>query len=129
MGRPLKELDDKTFEGLCGIQCTLEEISSVMRVSPDTVERWCKRHYGMSFADAYKKHSSVGKVSLRRSQFKLAQRSAAMAIWLGKQYLGQRDIQELKADVKTTETKNPFDELDEETLERLARYGLEDSKN
>ena len=32
-----------------------------------------------------------GKVSLRRMQFLQARKSAAMAIWLGKQYLGQRD--------------------------------------
>lgn len=126
-GRPLKELDENTFEGLCGIQCTLSEIASVLRVSEDTVERWCKRHYEMPFAECFKKYSSLGKVSLRRTQFKLAQRNASMAIWLGKQYLGQRDVQELKADVNTTESKrNPFDELDVETLEKLAHYGEDD---
>ena len=31
-------------------------------------------------------------MSLRRYQFQLAQKNTAMAIWLGKQYLGQRDI-------------------------------------
>jgi hypothetical protein len=30
-------------------------------------------------------------MSLRRYQFKLAQKSAAMAIFLGKNYLGQKD--------------------------------------
>lgn len=31
------------------------------------------------------------KIRLRRNQFKLSERSASMAIWLGKQYLGQKD--------------------------------------
>lgn len=30
-------------------------------------------------------------MSLRRTQFKLAEKNPTMAIWLGKQYLGQRD--------------------------------------
>lgn len=33
-------------------------------------------------------------MSLRRLQFKHAEKSASMAIWLGKQYLGQRDTPE-----------------------------------
>ena len=45
----------------------------------------------MSFADTFKKYSAKGKTSLRRMQFKLAEKSAAMAIFLGKNYLGQSD--------------------------------------
>lgn len=91
MGRPKKEIDPEQFEKLCGLQCTLSEIACYFHCSEDTVERWCKRQYGITFADAYKKHSGSGKISLRRAQFRLAEKSAAMAIWLGKQYLNQRD--------------------------------------
>lgn len=90
-GRPRKEIDKKIFENLCGLQCTLEEIAGVFDCSADTIERWCKREYGETFADVYKKHSAKGKMSLRRTQFKLAEKSAAMAIFLGKNYLGQKD--------------------------------------
>ena len=90
-GRPKKEIDKKIFENLCGLQCTLEEIAGVFDCSADTIERWCKREYGETFADTYKKHSAKGKMSLRRAQFKLAEKSAAMAIFLGKNYLGQKD--------------------------------------
>lgn len=105
MGRPRIELDQQTFEGLCEIQCTLQEIAGVLRCSEDTIERWCKRTYGEKFAETYKKFSAVGKMSLRRYQFKLAEKSTAMAIWLGKQYLGQRDIinVESKTDGKLAE--------------------------
>ena len=91
MGRPQKEIDQTVFENLCGLQCTLTEIAGVFNCSEDTIERWCKRTYGMTFAETFKKHSAKGKMSLRRIQFRLAEKSAAMAIWLGKQYLGQRD--------------------------------------
>ena len=90
-GRPKKEIDQTLFEKLCGLQCTLDEIAGIFDCSSDTIERWCKRTYKERFADVYKKHSASGKSSLRRMQFKLAEKSAAMAIWLGKQYLGQRD--------------------------------------
>lgn len=90
-GRPQKEIDKKIFENLCGLQCTLEEIAGVFDCSVDTIERWCKREYGETFAETYKKHSAKGKMSLRRAQFKLAEKSAAMAIFLGKNYLGQKD--------------------------------------
>ena len=90
-GRPKKEIDKKIFENLCGLQCTLEEIAGVFDCSADTIERWCKREYGETFAEVYKKHSAKGKTSLRRIQFKLAEKSAAMAIFLGKNYLGQKD--------------------------------------
>lgn len=90
-GRPRKEIDKKIFENLCGLQCTLEEIAGVFDCSADTIERWCKREYKQTFAETYKKHSAKGKTSLRRTQFKLAEKSAAMAIFLGKNYLGQKD--------------------------------------
>lgn len=95
MGRPKIVWDEEkfaTFEGLCEIQCTKEEIASVMRVHGETIDRLVLEHYGEPYSEIYKKFSAHGKASLRRSQFNLAQRNAAMAIWLGKQYLGQRDI-------------------------------------
>ena len=91
MGRPRKEIDQKTFEGLCEIQCTLTEIASVFRVSVDTIERWCKRTYEETFAESYKKFMETGKTSLRRLQWRHAQTNPAMAIFLGKNYLGQSD--------------------------------------
>lgn len=90
-GRPKKEIDKKIFENLCGLQCTLEEIAGVFDCSVDTIERWCKREYRETFAEVYKKHSAKGKTSLRRIQFKLAEKSAAMAIFLGRNYLGQKN--------------------------------------
>lgn len=90
-GRPKKEIEQKLFENLCSIQCTEAEICSVLECSEDTLNRWCKKTYRLTFADTFKNKSKRGKASLRRTQFKLAEKNAAMAIFLGKQYLGQRD--------------------------------------
>jgi hypothetical protein len=100
MARPKKQIDKKTFEGLCGIQCTQEEICSVLDVSTDTLDRWCQREYGCHFSEVFKNKRNVGKMSLRRTQFRLAEKSSGMAIWLGKQYLDQVDRFETKTIVE-----------------------------
>ena len=97
-GRPKKEINQELFEKLCGIMCTEEEIADMFDCSVDTVNRFCKEAYECTFAEAYKKFSAAGKASLRRYQFKLAQKSASMAIFLGKNYLGQTDHVELQDD-------------------------------
>lgn len=94
-GRPRIEIDEEAFKKLCGIQCTLDEVASFFDCSPDTIERWCKRELKITFAEAFKKHSANGKISLRRWQFKMAEHNVSMAIWLGKQYLGQTEKQEV----------------------------------
>lgn len=95
MGRPQIPIDQTVFEKLCGIQCTLEEIAGCFSCSPDTIENWCKRTFGETFSDTYKRYSAKGKMSLRRAQFKLAEKNAGMAIFLGKNYLGQTDHVEI----------------------------------
>lgn len=97
MARPKIEIDQNQFEKLCAIQCTEIEIANWFKCSVDTIERFCKNTYNdengkpMSFADAYKNFSVDGKISLRRFQFRMAEKNPSMAIWLGKQWLGQRD--------------------------------------
>lgn len=82
------------FENLCKIQCTLEEIAGVFEVSQDTVRRWIKRNYGdeHTFESVYKIYGASGRASLRRFQMKQAESNSIMGIWLGKQYLGQKDV-------------------------------------
>lgn len=91
MARPKREIDAEQFENLCAIQCTKEEIALFFDCSEDTIERWCKRTYKEHFAVVFGKKRGKGKISLRRSQFELAKKNPTMAIWLGKQWLGQRD--------------------------------------
>lgn len=96
MARPRKEIDQKQFENLCGLQCTLEEICGWFGCCTDTLESWCKRTYKQGFSEVFKQKRVGGKISLRRSQFQLAGKNANMAIWLGKQYLGQTESVAIK---------------------------------
>lgn len=91
-GRPIKQLNEAGKEmvrKLAAVMCTEEEIASVLDV---TVEVLHNRLNHDAFLESYKNGKEEGKASLRRTQFELAKKNANMAIWLGKQYLGQKDI-------------------------------------
>jgi hypothetical protein len=94
-GRPRKEIDQREFEKLCALQCTRSEVCSWFDVSEPTLIEWCKRTYdGKDFLTVFREKSETGKISLRRRQWQLAEKSPAMAIFLGKNILGQTDKME-----------------------------------
>lgn len=100
-GRPKIEIDKKQFENLCGLQCTLNEIAGWFNCSPDTIERWCVKEYKMTFAETYELKRGKGLMSLRRNQWKMAETNPTMAIFLGKQYLGQSDRVENRTKIES----------------------------
>lgn len=104
-GRPKIEIDKDNFESLCNLQCTKTEIAGFFRCSEDTIENYCKRTYDDCFSAVYKKYSQNAKISLRRQQWKAAEKgNITMLIWLGRQWLGQTDKVILdKEDVETFE--------------------------
>ena len=105
-GRPKKEIDYTAVEKLANIQCTQEEIASFLELSVRTLQR------DEEFCRIYKKAQDNGKMSLRRMQFKLADKNPTMAIWLGKQYLKQKDNVEVESTqlVKVQELLNKIEE-------------------
>lgn len=111
MGRPLTNIDKKQFEKLCTLQCTKEEIAGFFECSEDTIEKFCKREYGETFTAVFKQKRQTGKISLRRSQWRLAEKNVSMAIWLGKQYLGQKEQQEVQ-----------ISHTDDDTIKEMQAY-------
>lgn len=95
-GRPRKVLTEeavKLIESLARIMCTEEEIAACLSVNPLTFHT---EDNDAVFKEAIKRGYSQGKQSLRREQWKLAQKgNASMLIWLGKQWLGQTERQEV----------------------------------
>ena len=122
MGRPAIDINKDHFEYLCNIMCTEEEIAGCFRCSVDTIERWCKKNYKKTFAEIYKTYSASGKMSLRRTQFRMAEHSPAMAIWLGKQYLGQADKLEQTLDEQSEDILN-------EIAEEIKKVKMKDGVN
>jgi hypothetical protein len=90
-GRPSAEIDKKTFEGLCGIQCSKNEICQFYNISTRTLERWCKSTYKKNFVAIFSEKRSIGLISHRRAGFELAKTNAAVWIFLSKNILGMKD--------------------------------------
>src|SRR5665213_396119 len=91
--KPALTADNKTLtiiEGLGRIQCTQAEAGAVLGVTRETFYQFLKAHPGVR--EIWDLGLDSGKASLRRNQFKLSETNAAMCIWLGKQYLNQRDV-------------------------------------
>lgn len=92
-GAPLKPIDYPKLAKLCGIHCTGEECASLLDIDYDTLNRTLKLDGHGGFTEYFKRYSAKGKVSLRRKQFTKAvdEGNVPMLIWLGKQYLDQKD--------------------------------------
>lgn len=89
-GRPPKDINMELVENLAALQCTDEEIAATMRIGINTITR--RKQNDPEFAAALEAGKARGRASLRRLQWKLAQQgNAALAIFLGKNLLGQRD--------------------------------------
>jgi hypothetical protein len=91
-----KNIDKKTFEKLCGLQCTMLEICSFFDITDKTLNSWCRKTYKKPFSEVFKQKRGTGLISLRRAQWQLAEKNSSMAIFLGKNYLGQSDTPQVE---------------------------------
>lgn len=110
-GRPKKEIDYQAVEKLASIQCTQEEIANFLNLSVRTLQR------DEEFCRLYKKGQDNGKMSLRRIQFKLAEKNTSMAIFLGKQYLGQKDVIETDNTHEISKVEELLSKIEKEAKE------------
>jgi len=71
------------------MHCTQDELAGFFGVSLSTIERLFKTPDG---EEAAQRGYNLGKIRVRRQQLNLLKEgNVTMAIWLGKQFLGQRD--------------------------------------
>ncbi|HYW41942.1 MAG TPA: hypothetical protein VE959_03735 [Bryobacteraceae bacterium] len=90
MARPEAKIDLGELEKLCTMQCTDEEIAAFFGVSTRTIER---RRQVKKFGEIMERAKAKGRVSVRRSLFRLANAgNIAAAIFLSKNLLGYRDV-------------------------------------
>src|SRR5450755_1340672 len=82
------EIDLVELEKLSSLHPSDSEIASWFGVSTKTIER---RKSEPDFAEALERGRSKGTLNLRRIQYKMAETNAVMAIFLGKNLLGQSD--------------------------------------
>jgi hypothetical protein len=90
MPRPKSEIDLDELEKLCAMQCTDQEIASILDVSTRTIER---RRKVQRFREAMERGKAKGRVSVRRNLFRLATSGNLGAnIFLAKNLLGYKDV-------------------------------------
>ncbi len=123
MPRPKSlEPDARTLgmlRGLGQISATKEEVATALGVSRPTLWSFFKE-----FPEAeehYERGLGEHKISLRRVQWNLAKKgSTAMAIWLGKQLLGQKDNYGVEHSGKVETNATQIREGIERKLARIA---------
>ena len=112
-GRPKLEIDYKLVKKLASIHCTQEEISNVLEISTRTLQR------DEEFCRIYKIEISKAKSSLRRYQWSAAEKgNTGMLVWLGKQYLQQREPEQAKQELPELPD---FDNLTDEQLDAFIK--------
>src|ERR1700693_5471686 len=89
------KIDMAELERLSAMQCTDEEIAAWFKVTTRTIER---RRKVKRFADVIDRGRAKGGIYVRRQQLSLLEaENATMAVWRGKQILGQTD--EIRHDI------------------------------
>jgi len=89
-------IDFKELERLCYIQCSEQEMAQWFHCSIDTIALRIREKFGISFPEYFEKHRVGGLISLRHNMFKLSEKHPNMAIFLAKNWLGLKDIQEME---------------------------------
>jgi len=89
--QPSKE-DVALMTRLASHQLTADEICACLDISRSRFDG------SLALQAAFQRGIEIGKASLRRMQWKLAPKNVAMAIFLGKNLLGQKDLLETKKD-------------------------------
>ena len=100
-GRKEVKIDWEFVKAHLKAQCSAPGIASLIGVSKETLYLRCPKDLGIKFDELRQSMRESGKELLRKKQFELAIKGhTGMLVWLGKQYLGQSDKADIKADVK-----------------------------
>jgi hypothetical protein len=119
-GRKATPIDLTQLENLCAMQCSDEEIAAWFKVSVRTIQN---RRKQSGFAEVMHRGKARGCINVRRAQMRLLEAgNATIAVWLGKNLLGQRDnlqITGANGGPIQTESKPDFSRLSEDELRVL----------
>tara|TARA_R110001606_G_scaffold73792_2_gene170586 strand:- start:1533 stop:2054 length:522 start_codon:yes stop_codon:yes gene_type:complete len=130
VGRPKIILNLEELERLSRLNCTMPEISAYFDIPLRTLED--KFANELDVRKAIEKGRATGKLSLRRRQIQIMEETnnPTMAIWLGKQMLGQTDKQEIIQEINIEDRKvldiSRLTDDDLNNLERTLKYALVD---
>lgn len=87
---PTIQVKARDIEKMGRLQCTYREAAAFLGIRLHQFRSLLASDE--TAAKAWEKGLMMGRISLRRKQFRLASANSSMAIHLGKQYLGQREV-------------------------------------
>lgn len=83
------------FEKMCSLLCDDQEMAHSLRMTVDEMREKAAKAYGAPYDEVRAEYTAVGRRNLRAAQMQSALNgNPTMQIWLGKQYLGQKDAPE-----------------------------------
>jgi hypothetical protein len=89
--KDVSKIDKNKFETLYRLPCPVEDICAYFVCTKDYLEDWCYLTYFMSLEEKLLQGEAIARIRLRQVQRDMAIRNGALTIWLGRQYLGQKN--------------------------------------
>ena len=116
VGRPKIDINLDELERLSALNCTMPELAAFFKIPLRTLED--RFTNDPNVRESIERGREVGKLSIRRKQIQIMNdtNSVPMAIWLGKQLLGQRDKHDVVTEDRTDSTLNDAVTIIEELL-------------
>lgn len=117
-GRPRKDLEEMEFDGWemlseLAVFYTAQDCAEKLGFSVDTLERRINEKFSLTFAEFKNKCREGIKSNILHKQYEVAmQGNVTMLMWLGKQYCGQVDKQEVEQ-IQTGEVKIEYVKKDD----------------
>lgn len=122
-GRPRIPIDKDVFVYLLSCGCTLKMIAGYFALqtgscSEDTIERFCSRTYGKTFAELRDLYREGGKSRILQKQMEVALAgSEKMLIHLGKVFVGQKENATIDTEQRVSKLYEVLDKESDEDEE------------
>lgn len=138
VGRPKIEYDLEKVEIFGRFKATYETMADYFGVSVRTIEREMtpSNNEETKFCRSYKKGYTELKMKLSEAQIHnaIVENNATLQVWLGKQYLGQKDKQEIEQNSNVNISDNRvLESMSNEDLEAInsiySKYNKKDKVN
>lgn len=97
-----KEFNWDQLNKICRYPLTQEDIASILDISVDTIARRIREEFDLTFAEYHNQKKSYFRKNILVKQYEVAMNgNVSMLIWLGKNYLGQKDKSDKEIEAET----------------------------
>lgn len=109
MPRPPADINWDTVDQYLHAQCDGVAIAGILGIAPETLYRRCEQDHNIGFDQYSRQKKTQGKELLRQKQFDTAMSGdKTMLVWLGKQYLDQKERHDITTKDEKITPENVF---------------------